>query len=121
FSGLLNLLLIVAASERKALTVVFHNKIPVRCTRCQTYERVTGTAMLSDVDQTLLNNSQNFTADALRHFQVINVCDEARIDSGLALKPFDSISKHAEQALGIDIDSLHLLHKFAQLEDFFPE
>src|SRR5579859_2048983 len=119
--GFFHLVLIVTPRKGEAFAVIFDRQIPFLATRSQAYQGVPGTAMLSYIHQRFLHNPQYFAAYALWHVQFFKVRYESGIDAGLALKTFDRIFQYAEQPLRVDVNSLHQLHQFPQLQDFLAQ
>src|SRR5579864_6246077 len=78
-------------------------------------------AVLAHVYQAFLHNPQHLAANPLWHVQFVEIGNESRVDSRLALKPLDRIFQDSEQTLRVHVDSLHLLHQFPQLQHFFAQ
>src|SRR5579864_8298004 len=89
--------------------------------RTHAQEHLAGTAVLADVHQGLLNDSSQFPAYPLLHVKLINLRDEAGADAGLALKSLDRVFHETKEVGRIDVEGLHLLHQFPQLEDFLTQ
>src|SRR5450755_270207 len=121
FAQIFHLLLAIATLERKSFAVVLDRQIPPAVICAQAHKGMLGSTMFSHIDQALLHHAQQFAANALWHFKILQVGDEARADSGLALKAFDRIVQHAEQAILVHFDRLHLLHQFAQLQHLLAQ
>ena len=82
---------------------------------------MTRPAVLPHVDQAFLHDAQNLAANPLRHIEIFQVGNKASADAGLPLKALHGVIQNPQQALRIHIDGFHLLHQFAQLEDFLPQ
>src|SRR5215469_17725900 len=121
YSAFFHLLHVVATGEGKTFAVIFHSQIPLVRSTSETHHGVTSTAVLAHIHYSLLHDAQNFTADTLRHIDLFKIRHEPGTDSCFPLKTFDVIFQYSEEPLRVDIDRLHLLHEFAQFEDFFPQ
>src|SRR6266700_5110451 len=80
-----------------------------------------GLAVLADIDESLLRDARQFAAHTRRLVRVVYFGQEARLNSGLALEAFHGVGEKAGKTLAIDIERLHLLHEFAQLQHFLAK
>src|ERR1039457_1059430 len=90
-------------SPRKGETgaVVLYHHFPFAVMGSQPHQHLLGTAVLADVDQPFLYDSDQFPANLLGHVQFSNIGDKTRRDAGLALKSFHRISKKSQKSLGV--------------------
>src|SRR6266566_9173359 len=77
--------------------------------------------MLAHIHQRLLSDSRQFAANRLWQDDLLIVDEKASNNSSFTLKPLDCISQEPRQSASIDFRRLHLLHEFAQFQDFFSK
>src|SRR5579862_8305647 len=121
FAIFFQLLVIVAASKLETAAVVFHGQVPLFAIGAQPHQSMSRSAVLSYADQSFLHDAQDFPAHPLRHVQLFKIGDEPRGDASLSLKTFHRVAQYAQQSVGVDVNRLHLLHQFAQLQHFFAQ
>src|SRR6185312_14548291 len=104
-----------SSGEWKAATVIFYCKLPGTSISGQLNNNTLRVAVFAHIHERLLHNVGDFAANLLLHIQQTYFGMKTGKYSGFPLEPFDRITQEWDQAFGVHIERLHLLHQLTQL------